>query len=151
AHAREIELEELRQVLRQAAHLDISTHVRDHAALGLHTGRDRLALEMDRETDADALVLNHALQVDVHHQVLRRVHLYVLDDGFVHALADLQPHDRGIKALIPDHREQVLLIEYQRLGVLVGAVEDGGDLAGVTQAAARTLALHHADIRAESE
>ena len=67
------------------------------------------------------------------------------------ALADLEPHDRGIETLIADHRQQVLLVEHQRLCVLVGAVEDGGDLAGVTQAAARTLAMRRAEVRAEGE
>ena len=79
------------------------------------------------------------------------MHLHILDDGFLSLLTDLQPHDGGIEALIGDHGEQVLLIEYQRLSVLVGAVEDGGDLAGVTQAAARTLALRRTDVRAEGE
>ena len=36
-------------------------------------------------------------------------------------------------------------------GVLVAAVEDGGDLAGVTQAAARTFALRPRGVRAEGE
>ena len=125
--------------------------MRHHAALGLDARGDALALEVDRQVDADLLVLDDALQVDVHHDVLRRMHLHVLDDRFLRGVADLQPHDRGIEALVGDHGEQVLLIEYQGLGVLVGAVQDGGDLARVTQAAARTFALHLAEVRAEGE
>src|SRR5262249_23406962 len=101
--------------------------------------------------DADALVLDHALQVDVHHQVLGGVHLHVLDDRILGALADLQSHDGRVEALIGDHGQQVLLVEDQRLGGLVGAVQGGRDLAHVTQAAARTLAMRFAEVRAESE
>src|SRR6266480_2614164 len=151
AHARKIQRQEFRQVLRQAADLDVGAHVRYHAALGLDAGRHALSAEVDRQPDTDRLVLDHALQIHVHDHVLRRVHLHVLDDGFLGALADLQPHDRGVEALVGDHGEKILLVENQRLGVLAGAVQDGGDLAGVTQAAARTLALRLADIRAEGE
>ena len=55
-------------------------HVRHDAALGLDARGDRLALEVDRQLDADLLVLDDALQVDVHDGILRRVHLHVLDD-----------------------------------------------------------------------
>src|SRR5204863_4171165 len=130
---------------------DVGAHVRYHAALGLDAGRHALSAEVDRQPDTDRLVLDHALQIHVHDHVLRRVHLHVLDDGFLGALADLQPHDRGVEALVGDHGEKILLVQNEGLGVLAGAVQDGGDLAGVTQAAARTLALHLADIRAEGE
>src|SRR5256714_140179 len=151
AHVREIQRQEFRQVLRQAADLDVGAHVRYHAALGLDAGRHALSPEVDRQPDTDALVLDHALQIHVHDHVLRRVHLHVLDDGFLGALADLQPHDRGVEALVGDHGEKILLVENEGLGVLAGAVQDGGDLARVTQAPACTLALHLADIRAEGE
>jgi len=150
-HAREVQLQEFRQVLGQAGDLDIGAHVRYHAALGLDARGDAFALEVDRQPDADLLALHDTLQVDVHHDILGRMHLHILDDRFLRGVADLQTHDRGIEALIADHGEQVLLIEYQGLGVLVGAVQDGGDLARVTQAAARTFALHPAQVRAERE
>ena len=104
---------------------------------------------MDRQADADLLALDDPLQIDVHHEALGRVHLHVLDDGLLALFADLEADDRGVEALIVDHGEQVLLVEDQRLRILVGAVEDGGDLARVTQAAARTLALRPAGVRAE--
>src|SRR5881394_1592501 len=151
AHVREIQRQEFRQVLRQAADLDVGAHVRYHAALGLDAGRHALSAEVDRQPDTDRLVLDHALQIHVHDHVLRRVHLHVLDDGFLGALADLQPHDRGVEALVGDHGEKILLVENEGLGILAGAVQDGGDLARVTQAAACTLALHLADIRAEGK
>src|SRR5213080_2576367 len=52
AHAREVELEELRQVLRQAAHLDVGAHVRDHPTLALDARRHALAPEVDRKANA---------------------------------------------------------------------------------------------------
>src|SRR5437588_5987271 len=78
---------------------------------------------------------------------LFRSHLHVLDDRIFGALADLELHDRGIEALIGDHGEQVLLVEDQRLGVLVSAVQDGGHLAAVTRSEEHTSELQsHSDL-----
>src|SRR5580658_1120183 len=151
AHPGHVELQELRQILRQAGHFDVGAHVRYDAAFGLHARGNARAPEVDRQTDTDLLVLDHALQVNVHDKVFRRMHLHILDDRLLGTLADLQPHDRRVETLIADHGEEVLLIENQSLGVLLGAVQDGGDLTRVTQAAARTLALRPAGIRAECE
>jgi hypothetical protein len=56
-----------------------------------------------------------------------------------------------IASFVFDHREQVLLIEDQRPRLLVAAVQNGRDLSFVTQAAARTFALHLAEVRADGE
>ena len=101
--------------------------------------------------DADLLVLDHALQIHVHDDVARRVHLDVLDDGGLRLVAHLQLHDGRVEALVVDHRQQILLIEDQRARLLVAAVENGRDLSRVTQAAARTFALRLAEVRADGE
>ena len=56
-HLREIQLDELGQILRQARDLHIGDAVRDHATLRLHARRGGLALEVDRDVDADLLGL----------------------------------------------------------------------------------------------
>src|SRR5256885_3698460 len=45
--------QEFRQVLRQAADLDVGAHVRYHAALGLDAGRHALSAEVDRQPDTE--------------------------------------------------------------------------------------------------
>ena len=101
--------------------------------------------------DADLLVLDDALQIHVHDDVARRVHLHVLDDRCLRLLAHLELHDGRVETLVVDHGQQVLLIEDERARLFVAAVENGRDLARVTQAAARTFALHLAEVRADGE
>ena len=77
---REVDVDELGQVLRQAVDLDLVAQVRDHTTL-LDARRTRCALEVQGNRDAYLLVLEHALQVDVQYRVLRRMSLHVLQDG----------------------------------------------------------------------
>ena len=60
-----IDFDELRKVLRQAADLDFVAHVRHDAALRLDARRHGRALEVQRNADADLLVVLDALKVDV--------------------------------------------------------------------------------------
>ena len=72
---------------------EISTsamQVRHDAALALHARGRGLALEVDRDVDADLLRLQDALQVDVHDGVARRVQLQILDDRGLGHVADLR-------------------------------------------------------------
>ncbi len=151
AHARQVELDELRQILRQADDFDVADPVRNDATLSLHARRYGLALEVNRQVNADLLVRDDAHQVHVNHEVLRGVHLHVLHDGFLRLLAHLDLDDRRIEALVVDHRQQVLLVEGQRARLFLAAVENGRNLVLVTQAAARTLALRITQIRADDE
>ena len=75
----DVDLDELRQVLRQARDFDVVAHVREHAALLLDALRLGAALEVQRHLHLDLLVLQHALEVDVHDLVLVRVALHVLE------------------------------------------------------------------------
>src|ERR1043165_5684250 len=52
-HRRQIDLDELRQVLRQALDLDLVDVVLDHAAADLDARGDFAALEVDRHLHAD--------------------------------------------------------------------------------------------------
>jgi len=150
-HPRQIELDVFGQVLRQADHFDVGHMVGDHAALGLDTGRRGLALEVDRQVQTDLLVLQHALQIDVHDSIARRVHLHVLDDDGLLLGPDLDVDDRGVELLVADQRQQFVMLEREPRGLGVSAVENGGNHAGMTQAAARTLALLITRFRAEFE
>ena len=141
-HRREIDFEKFRQILRQAHDLHEVEQMRNHAALRLHAGRARAALEVQRDHHADLLVLQHALQVHVQDLVLRRVALHVLDDGSLRLVLDLQSEDRGEETLVHQQRQQVLVVEKYLARLVVPAIEDRRYFPGSAQAAARTLPLH---------
>ena len=114
-------------------------------------GDDRVALEVQRDRDADLLVLEHALQVDVQHGVLRRMPLHVLQDRRLRDVADLQVDDRRVEALVVEHQQQPGVVERQGARLAMATVEDGGHLVLVTQAAARTFALRVTELGVEFE
>ena len=148
---RKIQLDELGQVLRQAGDFDVGDAVRDHAAFRFHARRSGLALEVDRDVDTDLLGLDDALQVDVHDGVARRVHLQVLDDRGLRLVADLEVDDRRVELLVVDQRHQLLVIESDGTGFAVAPVQDCRHFSGMTQAAARTLALAITELGGEFE
>ena len=79
------------------------------------------------------------------------MHLHVLDDGLLGRAADVDAHDGGVELFALDHRQEILLIQNEGLRTQRAAVQNGRNLARVTQAAARTFALHLAGVRAECE
>jgi hypothetical protein len=124
--------------------------VRDDAAL-LDARRAGLALEVQRDRDADLFVLEHALQVHVQHGVLGRVALHVLEHRGLAHVADLQVDDGRVEALVVEHQQQAGVVERERTRLTVPPVEDGGHLVRATQAAARTFALDIAELGDEFE
>ena len=125
--------------------------MRHHAALALHARGRGLALEVDRDVDADLLRLHDALHVDVHDGVARRVHLQILDDRGLLLVAHDEVDDRRIELLVVHQRHQLLVIESDGAGFLVAPVEDCRHSSRVTQAAARTFALPIAELGGEFE
>ena len=104
---------------------------------------------MDRQADLEHLALDHALQVHVHDGVARRMHLHVAHDRRLRLRIHLQADDGGVELLVVDQRQQLLVIEHEIRRLTLAAVENGGDLTGTTQAAARTLALIVTRVRAD--
>jgi hypothetical protein len=141
-HRRQIDLQELGQILRQAHDLHEVEQVRNDAALRLHARRAGPTLEVQRDHHADLLVLQHALQVHVQDLVLRRMTLHVLDDRGLRLAFDLELEDRGEKALVHQQCQQILVIEDDLAWLVMPAVEDRRYFPGSAQAAARTLPLH---------
>jgi len=127
-HAREVEFEELRQIVRQAGDLGVRHHVRDHAALGLDARGRRLALEVDGQVQADLFALDHALQIQMHDGVAGRVHLHVADNRRLFFSADDDADDRREKPLIPDQSENLAMIQSERSWLTLGAIENRGTL-----------------------
>jgi hypothetical protein len=91
--------------------------------------------------NADRLVRHHPLQVHMQHLVLRRVQLDILHDGLLVLAIQLQRDDARIELLVPDHVEQLELVQREVRGLAIATIQDGRHLARATQAAARTLAL----------
>src|ERR1700677_1258980 len=147
--SRQVDLDELRQILRQARHLDLRAHVRHDAALGLHAGRNRLALEVQRNGDADLLVLLDALKVDVHDGILERMPLHVLQDRSLRLAAHLETQDRRVEALVVEHDRELLMAQGQRPRLQMSAIQNCRHFALATQAAARTFAMRLAELRRE--
>jgi len=106
---------------------------------------------VQRDRDADLLVLEHALQVDVQDGVLRRMALHVLQHGGLRHVADLEVDDGRVEALVVQHQQQLGVVERQGARLTVATVEDGGDLVRATQAAARTFALGVTELGGEFE
>ena len=149
--ARNVDFDELRQVLRQAAHVQIHLLVRHDATLLLHAARRVLALEVQRDADADLVGLHHALQVDVQDGVASRVTLHVLQDRSLRLIAYPQVQDRAVELLVVEQRQQLLMVEGEPARIAVAAVQDSRHLARVTQAAARTFALVVSELGANFE
>ena len=84
----------------------------------------------------DLDVLAHALEVEVHDQRLRRMTLDGLDDDLLRLRADLQRQDARVERFAAHLVAERVVIEDERLGRFATAVHDGGDLAGLAQAAA---------------
>ena len=93
----------------------------------------------------------HALQVHMHHCVLRRMHLHILDDGLLVLAIHLDGDDAGIEALVLDDGQQLQLVQRDVRRFTLATIEDGRHLARATQAAARTLALVVARLGANYE
>ena len=87
---------------------------------------------MQRDLD----VLANALEVEVHDQRLDRVTLDVLDDDLLRLRADLQREDARVERLAAHLVRERVVVEHHGLRRFAAAVHDGGDFAGLAQAAA---------------
>ena len=70
-----VDLDVLRQVVREAGDVQLVHHVVRHAVLLLHAGRELRVHEVQRHLHVDLLVLGDALEVHVLHAALVRVHV----------------------------------------------------------------------------
>ena len=108
----------------------------DDAALILDALRLGFAGEVDAYGDRDLDVLADALEVEVHDQRPDRVTLDVLDDDLLRLRADLQRQDARVERLAAHLVLERVVVEDEGLGCFAAAVHDGGDFAGLAQAAA---------------
>ncbi len=139
--SRNIDRNEFRQILRQAGDLHFGAHMRHEAALRFDARRNRRAAEVQGNADANFFALFDALKVDVHHRILERVPLHILQDGRLRLIAHLQIQDGRIKALVLEHDQKLLMAQGESTRGQVAAIKNCRYFSVVTQAAARTFAL----------
>ena len=89
-HRRQVDLQELRQILRQALTSTSLSRCDTTPPCVFTPGAAGRALEVQRNRHADLLVLQHALQIHVQDLVLRRMALHVLEDRGLRLAVDLQ-------------------------------------------------------------
>jgi hypothetical protein len=77
----------------------------------LHAGRLVGVHEVQRHLHVDLLVLGHALEVDVLHLQLERMHVHRAQQNLLVAAVQLQRQDRGVELLVPQVLEQRLVVE----------------------------------------
>ncbi len=135
----DIDVEVLRQILRQAHDFDVGHQVRNLAAALLHADRDVLVQEVDRHVHADDLVLNDALQVHVQDLAPGGMALQVFQDHSLALLTDLDVENARIKRLVLELLENLVVVECEGAWRAAGTVKDCGNLSFTTQAAARTF------------
>src|SRR5690606_33667934 len=80
-----------------------------------------------------------ALEVQVHDQLAVRVALHVAQQDLLDLAVDVEVQDRRVEPLVLAGQPDVLVLELDGLRLGLAAVDDGRDLGGMTQAAARTL------------
>ena len=79
------------------------------------------------------------------------MHLQILDDRSLGLVTHLEVDDRRVELLVVDQRHQLLVIERNGTGFDVTPVQDCRHFSGMTQAAARTLALAITELGGEFE
>ena len=73
------------------------------------------------------------------------MHLHVAQqDAARRAAVDLEVEDRRMERFLAERVEQIVVVELDRDGLIGAAVDDAGNLAGTTKAAARTRTLRTA-------
>ena len=148
---RKINLDELRKILRQAFDFDLDLLMLDHAAAGLDAGGHVAALEVQRHMHAQQHVGEHALQVHVHDLVAHGMAMQVLEHGLFGLAGNVDGQNVGIERLDLEMLHQFVVADLDRLRLLFATINDGGHLALMAQAAARTLPVHRADFGGDSK
>src|SRR5690606_14442083 len=111
----DVDLDELRQVFRQAGDFDLGHDVRDDLATELHGRADFTVGEVQRHLDVQFLARVDALEVDVQHELLERVPLGVTqDDGLFLAIQD-NVEDGSVEGFLAQQVIQLVMVKRDRL------------------------------------
>jgi hypothetical protein len=139
--AGQVDLDELGQVGRQAGNIELGHHVVDHAGLELDRQRFLGVDIVQRHLHVQLGPGVHALEVDVQHLLLVRVHLHVAqqDPGLLAVQFHVQ--DGGVERFLLQGVPQRVVIELDQQRLAFASIDDAGRLARIAQTAARTRTL----------
>jgi hypothetical protein len=104
-----------------------------------------------RHVHAYLLVFQDTLHVHVQDLALRRMSLYVLQNGRLALVANLDREDARVERLVIELVEDLVVIEYQRPGGTPASIHDCRNFSVATQAAARTLPLVFTELCNQAE
>ena len=148
---RQVDLDEFRQVLRQARDVELVRHVAHDGARFLDRWRDLAVDEVKRHFHVDPAILVDALEVDVQDLVLERVHLHVAQEHLRRAVAELHRQDRRVERLVAQRVKERVVVEFDRLRRAGASVHDARRLAGAAHPAARAATFLRARVCGEFE
>jgi hypothetical protein len=83
----------------------------------------------------------HALEIDVQHLLLVRVHLHVAQQNLRGRAAQFHVQDGGMESFLLQGMPQRVVIELDQLRLAFAPIDDAGRLARVAETAARTRTL----------
>ena len=132
----QVDFDELWQVLGFAGHVDLGNDVRDLAA-GLDRGF--FTDEVNWNLGGQLLASNDANEVGVHDEAFGRVTLHGLDHDVLLGAVDIQFDNVAEGSFVFEQLGDFLGHDGQGLGFFIATVDNGRDVGGVTQAAARTF------------
>src|SRR5690606_21976992 len=136
----DVNFDHVGQVLRQAGNFDVRQVQVDFAALSLDADGAFLIDQVHRYGGGQLLASNHALEVSVQDEVLRRVALQGLDHDVLAGAVDVQGDHVAERDFVFQHFGQVFGQQADGQRLLVATVDNGRNHVFVTtQAAARTF------------
>jgi len=150
--ARQVDDDELGQILRQARDVDFGHHVAHDRALRRHRRRLLGVHEVQRHLHVDLAVLVDSLKVDVEHLMAERMHLHVAQQHALCSLAQFHRQYRRVERFLVERVDQGIVVKLDRLRRSLGAaIDDAGRATGPAQPAACTSSFGGAGKSGEFE
>ena len=135
------DVNELRQILRKAPNLEERHEVADEALADLDSRAVFRTHEVQRDAHQHRGIRIHALEIDVQDLALVRMQLEgTQHDEFLFSVDRQGQHGR-VEGFLLEGVENRIMVENNRRGRLIVAIDDPGKLVGTAQTAARTRTL----------
>jgi len=138
----QVHLDELRQIFGQAVHVRFGHDVVHGAAGELDAGGDVRIDEVQRHLHVHLLILIHALEVNVQHQLAEGMHLVIAQHHLFLGGTQAHGEDGGVEGFATEGVKDFVVVEFDHGDILSGTVNDGRDFAFTAETAARTRSLH---------
>jgi hypothetical protein len=140
----EVDFDECRQVLRQAADFDVVDRCGDGTAFKLDAGGDFAVQEVQRDTLMDGMGGVYPQEVAVQDQRLPGVHLGIAQQGLLAFAIERECDNRRTKTFLAQVEQDFVVVDVDHQRISRAPVDDGRDPVFATQAAARSGPLQSA-------